>query len=260
MKVATIDGVQLWWERDGSGVAVILVPGRGDSTDLFPDEFASTLQAGGLSIVRFDPRDTGLSDDGGPAYSLATMADDIAVVLGAAGVRRAHLVGFSIGGLLLADLATRNPDLVASLTFVSAMSPDPEAGMGQDFFASFEDQPLEGRIRAMGLASETDRTWAGDELDRAQRRAPLRPEAQSRHQDAAFRLGWVTLDYLARIAVPTVVVHGSEDRVLPLRHARRLAADIPGATLAIRDGMGHLPRPTDWAAIAGLVINQTRKS
>ncbi len=252
--VTTADGVPLAWERSGSGPTVLLVPGRGDSSDLFPVDFTSRLTDGGLSVVRFDPRDTGLSGDGGDTYSLRTMVDDAIAVLDAAGVERAHLVGVSMGGIQLVDLATRYPERTASLTFVSAMSPDPDAGIGEDFFAAFAGDPLTLRMGAMGDVEDQDRAWAALEVDRAERRAPARPDAVARHQEAAFRAPWPSLDDLASIASPTVVVHGKVDRVLPIAHAHALTA-IPGATLELREGMGHLPRQSDWTAIADHVIH-----
>ena len=255
--VTTIDGVRLWWDHAGQGPAVLLVPGRGDSTDLFPDAFTARLVDGGASVVRFDPRDTGRSGDGGDAYSLVTMVDDAVAVVDAAGVERPHLVGVSMGGLQLIDLAVRYPGRAASLTFVSAMSPDPDAGIGEDFFAAFDGDPLTLRLDAMGDIDDADRAWATAEVERAHDRAPARPEAVAHHQEAAFRAPWPTLEDLARITTATVVVHGEGDRVLPVAHGQALANGIRGARLEVRPGMGHLPRPRDWSAIADHVLHLT---
>lgn len=86
MFVTTTDGVELWWEAEGTGPTVLLIPGRGDTTDLFPGEFADALMAGGLSVLRWDPRDTGLSGPGGGTYTVATLATDAVAVLDAAAV------------------------------------------------------------------------------------------------------------------------------------------------------------------------------
>lgn len=70
----------------------MLVPGRGDSSDLWPPEFRDALVAGGFRVLAFDPRDTGASDasDASEGYDLAAMADDVIVVLDAAGIDRAR--------------------------------------------------------------------------------------------------------------------------------------------------------------------------
>lgn len=72
------DGVELWWQGCDDGPVVLLVPGRGDSSDLDPPEFSDAPVAAGFAVLRFDLRDTGLSDDGGDGYPLADMAAGIA--------------------------------------------------------------------------------------------------------------------------------------------------------------------------------------
>jgi pimeloyl-ACP methyl ester carboxylesterase len=254
------DGVRLWWESAGEGPPVLLVPGRGDSTDIYPVRFTHRLLAGGCRVIRYDPRDTGMSGDGGSTYAVTDMADDAAAVLAAAEIDAAHLVGISMGGLLLVDLCRRRPDLVASLVFVAALSPDPAAGMGEDFFAAIGADPLEAMVQAMGDPSPETRAWVQGELDRAGRRAPARPEAAQKHQDAAFRLGWPQHEVLGTIGVPALVMHGDGDRVLPLQHAHSLAAGIAGAELAVVAGMGHLPRPADWDVIAERTVAHVVRS
>src|SRR4051794_13940962 len=101
------DGVRLWFERSGAGPAVVLVPGRGDSSDLYPPEFSDALIAAGFSVVRFDPRDTGLSDDGGDEYRFPDMADDVVAVSRAAGAEQFHVVGLSMGAMIAVELASR---------------------------------------------------------------------------------------------------------------------------------------------------------
>ena len=123
----TSDGVTLWWERLGAGPPVVLLPGRGDSSDLFPSLFVERLVSSGLSVVRMDPRDTGLSGDGGDEYTLSTMADDVVAVLGAAQIDGAHTVAVSMGGMITVDLVNRFPNRVRSSVFIAAMSA-PTAG------------------------------------------------------------------------------------------------------------------------------------
>jgi 3-oxoadipate enol-lactonase len=200
-----------------------------------------------------------LSGEGGATYTMATMAEDAVAVLDAAGVASAHVVAVSMGGLIATLLATRHADRVASLTLVSAMSPDPEAGMGDDFFAGLDGDPLDLRLGAMGEVDEEDRRWVAGEVARAAARAPERPEAAARHQDAAFRMDWPDLDALAQVAVPVHVVHGADDRVLPVAHAEAFGRGVAGAEVLIRPGMGHLPRPQDWDVVAELVIEVARR-
>lgn len=134
--MTTTDGVDLWWEQLGNGPTVLLIPGRGDSTDLFPKLLIDRLVGAGASVLRMDPRDTGLSGDGGDEYTLSTFADDIVAVLDAAAVSRVHTVAVSMGGMITVDLVSRFGHRVMSSTFIAAMSPDPDAGMGPDFCTS----------------------------------------------------------------------------------------------------------------------------
>lgn len=252
------DGVELWWELVGSGPTVLLIPGRGDPTDLFPAEFSDALVAGGRSVLRWDPRDTGRSSDGGTDYTVATMAQDAVTVLDAAGVVAAHVAGISMAGLVMTHLATSHADRVLSLTFIAAMSPDPDAGFGDDFFGALDLDPTDrvaALVRSMGETTQVDRDWAATTIADADRRAAHRPDAVVRHQDAAFRLDWPTLDSLRSVKVPTVVVHGRLDRVLPVAHATAFGSTIPTATVRILDRMGHIPTLAEWLTIARWIID-----
>ena len=259
--VTTVDGVDLWWEHDGDGPAVLLIPGRGDPSDLFPTEFSTVLLSGGLSVVRWDPRDTGLSGDGGNDYTVNTIAEDAVVVLDAAGVASAHLVGVSMAGLVMTHLASRHMDRTRSLTFISAMSPDPDAGMGEDFFGALdmdETDRVTALVHAMGDTTDSDHRWAAASVEAGDRRAAPRPDAVSRHQAAAFRLDWPATESLSSLHVPTRVFHGHLDRVLPVAHAEALVAGIAGASLTVVDGMGHIPRLDDWTMMAEQIITVAR--
>jgi pimeloyl-ACP methyl ester carboxylesterase len=249
----TADGVSLWWEAEGDGPPVLLIPGRGDASDLYPRRFTDPLVAAGRQVIRFDPRDTGLSGDGGQVYDMADMVDDAVGVLDAADAERADVVGFSMGGLQLSDFATRYADRVRSVVFLSAMSLDPEAGMGENFFV-FDPDPVAGALRAMGPTTEADRAWLDAELALASARAPGRPEAAERHQAAAFRGEWGDLSLLAEVLAPALVVHGDADQTLPLAHGHAIAAGVASGELVVMPGMGHLPRPAEWDEIAALTV------
>lgn len=249
------DGVGLWWRLDGAGPTVLLVPGRGDSTDVFPADLSDALVGGGCSVLRYDPRDTGLSDDGGDAYTLSDMARDIVVVAAAAGVDRFHVVALSMAGMVTVDLAVHHPARVASIVFLGAMSPDPDAGMGSRFSDGIGADPLLGALASMASPGADDETWMRARLATALQRAPARPDAALRHQQAALRLGWPEPTDLPRIVAPTLVVHGERDLVLPLAHAEALSAGVPRARLVVLDGLGHLPTRREWGVIARLVID-----
>lgn len=258
--VTTGDGVELWWQMEGSGPTVLLIPGRGDPTDVFPAEFSDALVAGSLSVLRWDTRDTGLSGAGGDTYTVATIAEDSIAVLDAARVEAAHVVGISMAGLVMAHLVSRHADRVRSLTFIAAMSPDPNAGVGEDFFGAADLDPTDrvaGLVRAMGETTIADRQWAAAAIAAGDTRAAHRPDAVVLHQEAAFRLDWPTMASFRSVQVPTLVVHGQLDRVLPIAHTEAIGAGIAAASVTIVDGMGHVPRLRDWIMIAERVTAES---
>lgn len=251
--VTSDDGVSIWYEIEGEGQLVALLPGRGDSSDLFPRCFTDELVGAGFAVLRLDTRDTGLSGDGGDSYTVSTLADDVATVLDDAG-GRAHVLGFSMGGIVLTDLVARHTDRVSSCCFVSAMSPDPQAGIGEDFFAFGEPDLVEATLHGMGTPTDRDRQFVEDEIRRALERAPARPEAGERHQAAALRFGWPELEVLASVDAPSLAVHGTVDRSLPVAHAQAFGRQMPTCQVKIIDGMGHIPTRSEWKAVADLVV------
>ena len=149
-RARTADDVVLWWCVEGDSHPVVLLPGRGDSSDLFPAEFTDALVDAGSSVIRLDPRDTGRSDDGGDTYRLSDLADDVITVCDAADVERVDLVAVSMGGMIAVDLAVRYPTRVRAVVFLAAMSPDPTAGIGDAFFDGIDADPAVGTLAAMG--------------------------------------------------------------------------------------------------------------
>lgn len=209
-------------------------------------------------MVRVDPRDSGLSGDGGDAYTVSTMAEDLVGVLDAAGVEVAHFLGLSLSGLVLVDLAVRFPARVASLCFLSAMSPDPEAGFGEQLFAESVTDPVEALLSGMNSPSDADRRWVAERHQRSLRRAPLRPEAGDRHNAAALRFDWPQLTDLALIDRPSLVLHGQADRSLPFAHAYALANGLRDAALSVHPEMGHLPTRDQWHWVADELVAHVR--
>jgi len=246
--------VELWWNETGEGRPVVLVPGRGDNADQYPERFVGPVERAGSRVIRYDPRDTGLSAPGGDAYGIPDLAIDVLAVLGAAGAPAAHFVGFSMGGLVLSDLIARAPEKLLSLTFLSAASLDPAAGIGPDFFDMVGDDPAATFVAAMHSPSGHEAAWMVEEIARSERRAPRRPEAGARHQDAALRAPWPPLESIAHARVPTLVVHGGADRKLPLAHGQAYANTIRDSSLVVIDDMGHVPRPAQWDEVAVHVV------
>lgn len=256
----------------------MLIAGLGEQIGSveFPEDFCEALAGRGFRALRMDNRDAGLSTDfpdhpielgaffaahaAGAAppvpYTLDDMADDVAGLLDALGVARAHVLGASLGGVIARLVAIRHPARVASLTLVMSgcgaqpgdvdvdLRPDPAMFgrmLGMAERVADRGQAIERLVetwRALwGPGSSFDEAWVRSRVAAAYDRS-YRPEGMARQLAAAV----ATRGFFAaqsRIEVPTMIVHGDSDPMLPLEHARITAAAIPGARLRVIEGMGH---------------------
>ena len=241
----------------------------------FPDEFADALCVRNWRVVRFDPRDIGLStgfDDhpldidevasrtaeGLPVdvpYTLLDMADDMAgVVRGLGDGVRVRLVGVSLGGLIARWVAVRHPELVESL--VVMMSPLGTPGPGpaalKNMLAKAVRRPRDKAIdfdvemwrTFAGTTFPFDEAWVRRRVKFAYERA-YRPEAMVRQLAARMATRPITADQTS-ITVPTRVVHGDCDPVVPFEEGKTLADAIPSAEFVPIPGLGHELPPPAW--------------
>ena len=195
-------------------------------------------------VLRVDNRGAGRTGDvpGGP-YPVELMAADALAVLDAAGVDKAHVVGISMGGLIAQELALSFPERVRSLVLMATHAGaahavwDPEA---VEFLGS--RGPLTPREAAevsvrFNYAADTPR----DELEKDWAiRLPLAATPQGYVQQLVGSSTWVGLERLPQLSVPTLVLHGELDRLIPAENGRMLAGLIPGAELAMVKGANHL--------------------
>ncbi len=272
MHTTRVGEIDLAYETFGSpqDIPLLLVMGLATQMIGWPDEFCRMLAGRGLYVVRFDNRDVGLSthldDAGAPdvlavmggdhsrvAYRLADMAEDTAGLLDALGLDGAHLVGASMGGMIAQTLAIRHPERVRSLTSIMSTTGDPAVGApAQAALGVLLAPPATDRESAVQRAVDTYRVIGspGFEFDEhgLRERAGLsfdrayNPAGVARQLAAILASPDRTAD-LARVAVPTLVVHGEQDALIDVSGGRATAAAIPGAELLVVDGMGHdLPR------------------
>jgi pimeloyl-ACP methyl ester carboxylesterase len=175
------------------------------------------------------------------------MADDARAVMDSAGVDRAHVYGISLGGMVAQQLALRHPERVRSLVLGATHAGGP--------YTVRPDRDVVGFLRHRMAMRHEEAAWGSvpfNYSERARREHPERIAA-----DLAERLShpfpvqayraqmWAGAlhdcsDRLDRIVAPTLVVHGREDRMIPVENGRLLAARIPGARLLELEGTGHL--------------------
>src|SRR5947208_12320633 len=155
-KVLRINGIELCVETFGEPgtPAILLIGGASGSMDWWEDEFCARLEAGGRFVIRYDHRDTGRSTSsppGEPGYGMPDLVADVVALLDELEVRRAHLVGISMGGGIAQRMAVAHPDRVASLTLLST-SPGGPGGDGLP--------PMSPRLQAHFADSGPEPDWA----------------------------------------------------------------------------------------------------
>jgi pimeloyl-ACP methyl ester carboxylesterase len=279
-------GITLCYERygDPADPPVLLIQGLGMQMIGWPDDFCEQLAARGFAVVRFDNRDTGRSTHahGRPPtlrqialrrirpvhYRLADMADDTAGLIDALELGPVHVVGISMGGMIAQTLAARHPELVRSLT--SIMSTTGNRWKGQPALTmlrwllrrapadreGFVDHTTKvfASISSKGLPQDTERVraMAGRSYDRDHDQA-----ATGRQLGAIIASGDRTPE-LRRIAAPTLVVHGTDDRLVRLSGGLATTSAIRGARLMLIEGMGHDLPSAAWPELLDAIAEHAR--
>ena len=271
------NGVELFTESTGdpSDPAVLLIMGVMASAVWWPEEFCQRLAGRGRHVIRYDQRDTGRSVSYTPGrieYSVEDMADDAVGVLSAYGVERAHLVGFSLGGFLSQLVALKYPERVRTLTLIGSerLGPHDPAMPPMDprvpaYHARAGTIDWSGREAVAEYAVEAWRLLAGSAhpFDEATVRALVAQEIErtdnmlTKMNHAQLSGGERWFGRLDEIRVPALVIHGTEDPVLPYAHGLALAEALPQTTLLTLEGTGHELHRNDWGVIIDAVARHT---
>ena len=272
---------------DPADPAVLLVMGLGTQMLGWHEDFCTDLAGRGFHVIRYDNRDIGRStilsgapvpnlgqiirrDKRAAAYSLAEMAADGVGLLDHLGIDRAHVVGVSMGGMIAQTIAARRPERVLTLT--SIMSSTGSRWRGQPALRTYrqflrpvstdraayiaETAALFDIIGSPGFERDGDdlRTLLGAMYDRGHD-----PGSVSRQLAAILASGDRTAE-LRRITAPTLVIHGTADKLVALSGGRATARAIPGARLLKVEGMGHdLPRGA-WPQLIDAIVANTRRA
>lgn len=269
------DDVAIYYEAFGSDAdpVVVLIAGGGAQLLAWREELIELIVAEGYRVVRFDNRDTGLSQRfGGPddldgGYGLSELAADVVRVLDALGAESAHLVGHSMGGMMAQTVAIENPERVRSLGLLSTIPGQNPRWVLHDppqLEVAPERYPREllveesGRF-AEGAGSERyplDVEWmrwaTGEAYDRG-----YCPEGFSRQWAALVRAP-ERLERLRGVTVPTFIFHGREDDVCGWLAALDTAEAMPTVDLEVHHGMGHLIPTGLWPALVAGIARTAR--
>jgi pimeloyl-ACP methyl ester carboxylesterase len=270
------NGVELCTESFGrpADPPILLIMGIGASMLWWEEGFCRLLVEGGRFVIRYDHRDTGrsvTSEPGRPEYTGADLIADAVGVLDAYGIAAAHVVGVSAGGAFAQLLALDYPDRVLSLVLISTSPATPgERGLPpateryQRFAASATvDWSDERSVIAYLVEYARVLAGGGRPSDEAATQELVRRDVERAHNIAASEShglaaeGEMPRQSMSSIAVPTLVIHGTEDPMFPLEHGEALAREIPGARLLTLEEAGHGVERADWETIARAILAHT---
>ncbi|HIG39121.1 MAG: alpha/beta hydrolase [bacterium] len=269
MSQTIANGITIEYEQFGSpgNETLILVRGLGTQMIDWHSSLLQGLVTGGLHVVIFDNRDVGLSqkftESGQPnmsnvrkgiealAYDLTDMADDVIGLMDALDITRAHVLGISMGGMIVQLVAARYPDRLLSMMSVMSSSgkpglpppapaaqrslmatPDPAAGVDGIIASTAEGLLIVGGPQYPESLEE--RTA----IARHRYERNYNPEGVARQMAAVVRNGDRTA-LLKTIVIPTTVVHGEDDPLIPVACGEDTASSIPGSVMIVVPGMGH---------------------
>ncbi len=262
------DGIDIWYEHIAPGISsngtVLLIMGHSTTGINWSNYFCQPLVDSGYHVIRYDNRGTGLSDwienwDEDNAYDLSDMVDDALAILDDLVIEKAHIVGASMGGMIAQLMAAEHPERVLSLTSImsSGNINDPELPpVPQDFIGDMQklgvrylivqNEPNVIRFHvAMAELLSGDGPYTVDiekvvnrTLFEIRDRRGFNPRVGDQHTAAIEKSG-SRYELLPLIKIPTLVIHGKDDPLIPFEHAPKYASMIPNVDTLYIDGMGH---------------------
>jgi len=287
-QMAKANGIELCYEIFGAPDAepLVLIMGLGAQMIHWDDEFCRDLAGRGFRVIRFDNRDIGQStrmSGGKPLralellklrifkiapeapYKLWDMANDVVGLLDALGIRKAHIVGASMGGMIAQEIAMQHPDRVLSLTSIMSSTGNPKLPQPtREASAILLAPPPTTKEEYLTRFGQTWKVLRGasfpldeaKDLERAERTYArgLNPAGVGRQLRAILASGSRN-ERLKSVKAPTLVIHGTIDPLVKMEAGKDTAASIPGAKLLLIEGMGHaLPIPM-WPTIIGAIAD-----
>jgi 3-oxoadipate enol-lactonase len=243
---AEVQGVRLYYEKTGEGEAAIFISGLGGSANLWKRQVPALSSC--HTVITFDNRGSARSDVPEGPYTVQTMAADTVQLLDALEIPAAHVVGSSMGAMIAQEVAIQYPDKALTLTLLGAQCGGPHA---------FVPPPAE---------SASFEELATREMDPAERASAWLPHmfsegflaanaelvkeyvdlcAQQPTSTAGLLAQWAALmsydswDRLPLVTAPALILHGSEDRLVPIENADVLCVRIPNSRVVVIEGAGH---------------------
>ena len=272
---------EIAYESSGSGEAGVIILIRGQGTQLihWPDSFYEVFSTHGFRTIRFDNRDTGLSEkfdhiagreleilkrriaageEIDPPYTIDDMAQDVIALMDGLDIDTAHIVGISMGGFIAQVLAADYPSRVLSMTSIMSGSRSIDPALIDTLWSTPRSREVFIRewieyIRQFG----SEKYFEGDDDSRRIAAAAFdrcySPEGANRQLLAICSMK-DTRNRIRTISIPTLVVHGAGDLLIPPTMGRETADLIPGAAFKLVGGMGHDIPPGLGTSLAEIVL------
>jgi len=237
---------ELHYERAGSGEPLLLIQGMSGTHVAWGDPFLEPLREH-FDVTAFDNRGIGLSAPVDGPFTIVEMAEDTAALMGELGLESAHVVGISMGGMIAQELALAHPERLRSLALGctycggpgSELMPEENARKLMEGLASGDRDKAIRASYEVNLSS----TFRADESHFAafHEMATSVPAAkQTIELQVQAIFGHDTSGRLGEIAAPTLIVHGTEDGVLPYPNGELIASLMPSARFETLEGVGHM--------------------
>ena len=292
-QIARANGIDICYEIFGDPAAepLLLIMGLGAQMIHWDDDFCRQLAARGFRVIRFDNRDIGKSShlSGGKrltpfellklrflkipvaaTYKLIDMAKDTVGLMDVLGIKSAHLVGASMGGMIAQEVALSFPQRVRSLTSIMSTTGNPKVPpptreaaavlmappptTKEEYFARFAKTWKVLRVGSFPEDEALDPSRAARTFERG-----LNPAGVGRQLRAVLASG-SRKERLHHLKIPTLVIHGTVDPLVRPEGGKDTAASIPGAKLLMIEGMGHaLPIPM-WPQIIGAIDEHAHRA
>jgi pimeloyl-ACP methyl ester carboxylesterase len=235
-------GAKIYWEEHGEGEPLVLVMGLASTLDMWHRTMPVMKEH--FRTILIDNRGVGRSDVPAPPYSIATMAADVAAVMDAAGIASARLFGISMGGMIAQEFTLNYPQRVRSLV------------LGCTNFGGSNVKPASPGVleilKARGMMAADEAAWAmvPHVYDRTTPRARVEEDIAIRMKWFPTTAGyfgqigaiftWQAQDRLSQIQVPTLVIHGETDELVPPENGRMISELIPNAKLVLLPEASHI--------------------
>jgi pimeloyl-ACP methyl ester carboxylesterase len=240
----SVNGLQLYYESEGEGAPVVLIPGFAAGRWIWFKQTADLSRK--FRVIIFDPRGVSASDKPEGAQTISLLADDVAHLLETIGIESAHIVGASFGGFVAQEFALKYPSMTRKLVLCCTSFGGPNhvapAAKTLQAISSTKGLNSEERMRAnllLAFTPEYVRMQASEVEHIIHLRATNEVPEHIHLSQLQAAVTFNAESRLGEIKSPTLVLSGDADVIVPVQNSRNLAAKIPGATLRIVGGGSH---------------------